>query len=860
MEKVVTTTLPNDAQLNTLERVWIVDNVVGESPIGTGVMPLLVVGETENGQTFRTGTDGATYRGGGSFSPLQVYSAADYYGKFGRLGFTTEDGPHRGAVARRSGGNVAWNGNVYTLLKGWKFASLIVCRVDNSAGEVTFSRHAALRGGQGPFNIEPGDITTFQRNGAVNVSVTWNAAAASIVGIGGTFPTLFTGGETLVIQIDDDAPKTIYMTSAEQNLVDVIAKINADMAATVASNSGGELALGSVIRGKAGRVRILGGTALATLGHVSTPVQDVWTFTVNAATSGAHVLRVQLYVNGVLTNYDASYTATVPPDSTTDIRDNLLANGTTGFNDLSVPGVTFTAGAGDTLVATADANVVIVSATVETEPVPANVTVAHTTPGQYTDLYGNGDVNNIDEITAAEFAVHQATGANLTAYVDDDGYVWVAETATPVSGTLQATAGVVADFGFDTSVIANAASGTKVTIPAGTRIQDSTTGVTWCTLEDYETETTGGGFDLKVRPWDDIDTAVASAPAGIDTVTDMPYGYWSVANAATVTRLSKTQLDNRYKEALDRTLDANSAASLARMVLSARSSKNIDAYLLANANAASSGRLAPRRAIFSPPVGTSLTTANGSGDLGVGANRSDRRVYVFPGIRKVVSEIADATSSAGVGFTDDGIIDTPANILYAFIRASLPSERSAGEDPGSNEIGALSQYGLAGLETSYDSSKGGTSLETSNYEQFKANGITALNRITGIGYMFQSDLSSVDPNIDAARSPASRGFLFDEIALQLWYISIPYKDKLTRPIEIQALLTQINGYLNSLKAPDQPDRQRIADFSTSLESSADQIRRGFVLLKLEIYRFSHIKAIVHNVNLTPQGFAVVEAA
>lgn len=862
MEKVVTKSFPTDAQLNELERVWIVDNVVGESPIGEGEIPVLVVGETENGLTYRTGSDGAKYRGGGEFSPLQVFSAADYYGKFGRLGFETEAGPHRGAVARRSGGNTAWNGNLYVMLSGWKFSRLIVCRVDNSAGTVTFRRHAAIKGGRGNFDLEPADTVTFRRNGGTDVVITFNAAAAQIVGIGGTYPTLFVGGETLVIQVDGDAPKTIIMTSAEQALADVVARINAVMAQTIASISGGELALSSFVRGKAGRIQVLGGTALATLGHVSTAIPDLWTYTVTNVTAGLYRLRIQIYVDGILTNFDATYTA-AGGETVTQLRDLLLTNGgSTGFNDLdpAPAGVIFAASGAADLTVTGAANIVIVSATVNAEPAPGDVTVAHTTPGQYTDLYGNGNVNNIDDVTPAEAATLIDAGTNLGAYVDDEGYLWAAETGTPITGTLQAFAGVYALLGFDNAV-SSAASGTKVTIPAGTRVTDSTTGTIWCTLEDYDTETNGGGFNLKVRPFDDDDSAIASGIAGVDTVTDMPLGYWSVTNAAAVTRLSKTQIDIRYKEALERTLDANSAAAVARLVFSARSSGNIDNFLLSNArSAAEASMLAPRRCIFGPPVGTSITDASASAALGVGANRDDRRIYVFPGIRKLVPEIATATSSAGVGFSDNGIVETPAVGLYAFMRARLPSEKSVGENPTFNEIGSLTSYGLAGLESAYDSTQGGQSLVSANYVAFKTLGITALNRVLSVGYEFQSDLSSVDPSLDTARSPASRGFLFDELAVQFWRIGIPFKDKLVRPAEVQGLLSQIDGYLASMKAEGQPDRSRIFDYSVALESSEDQLRRGFLLLKIEVQRYAHVKAIVYNVNLKPAAITVAEAA
>lgn len=861
MEKVVTKSFPTVAQLGELERIWIVDNVVGESPLGDGEMAVLAVGETENGYTFRTGSDGALYRGGGNFSPIFVYSAADRYSKFGRLGFTKETGPSQGAVARRSGGNVAWNGNLYVLESGWKFNRYIICRVDNSAGTVTFRRHAAIKGGKGTFDLEPGDTVTFQRNGVTNVVITFNAAVATIVGVGGTFPTLFTGGETLVIQVDDDAPKTIIFTSAEQSLANVVDYINDVMAATVASTSGGQLALSSVIRGKAGRIQVLGGTSLATLGHVDTPIADQWTFTVTNVTAGLYRIRYQAYVDGALTNFDATYTAG-GGETTTQLRDLLLTNGgSTGFNDITnADGVTPAAGAGATLTITGSDNVQIVAASVVTEPAPGDITVAHNQVGQFTDMYGSGNVNNIDEVTAAEAAVLIDAGANLGAYVDSDGYLWAADTGTPISGTLQATAGVYESLGFD-GELASAGSGAKVTIPAGTRVEDSTTGVTWCTLEDYETETTGGGFDLKVRPWEDLDTAIASASSGIDTVTDMPLGFWSVTNASSVTRLSKTQLDLRYKEALERTLDANSPAAVARIVISARSSANIDSYLLQNVkDASAAGMLAPRRAIFGPPVGTAISTAISDAGLGVGYNRDDRRIYTFPGIRKLVPEIATATSSNGVGFNDSGIVETPAVALYAFMRARLPAEKSCGENPLYNEIGSLNGYGFQGIESAYDATLGGSSLVSPNYVQFKALGITAITKVPGQGYLFQSDLSSVDPDLDKARSPASRGFLVDEVAIGLWKVGVPYKDTLTSPANVQGLLSEVESYLARLKAEGQPDRQRIYDFAVALESSEDDLKNGFLILKVEVQRFAHTKAIVYNLNLKPAAINVSEAA
>lgn len=81
--------------------------------------------------------------------------------------------------------------------------------------------------------------------------------------------TGFLGGETLELELDGGATNVVTFTSAEQTLTQVINFVNSRMAATVASASGTQLALNSVIRGTAGSVRIVGGTAVTRLGHTT---------------------------------------------------------------------------------------------------------------------------------------------------------------------------------------------------------------------------------------------------------------------------------------------------------------------------------------------------------------------------------------------------------------------------------------------------------------------------------------------------------------------------------------------------------------------------------------------------------------
>lgn len=98
------------------------------------------------------------------------------------------------------------------------------------------------------------------------------ADVARTLGVGGTFPTTFGGGETLTLDIDGLGSFLVTFTAAAQLAADVANEINAAAAlsglatprAVVATS--GQLELQSVLTGAEGSVEVVGGTALATLG------------------------------------------------------------------------------------------------------------------------------------------------------------------------------------------------------------------------------------------------------------------------------------------------------------------------------------------------------------------------------------------------------------------------------------------------------------------------------------------------------------------------------------------------------------------------------------------------------------------
>ncbi|MFA5124193.1 hypothetical protein, partial [Zavarzinia sp.] len=802
---------PTLAQLASLPQIALVDQVTPAQTLGAGTGTVLIVGETEAGE----------------FTPTQIFSDSDYISRYGGFGHSTSEGKYSGIVALRSGGTEYWNGNLHVWRTSLSFAALVVCRVDNSAGSVQFRRLAAKKGGKGTFDLAPSDTVTWRRNDAVNVIATFLANKAAIDGTGGTFPTLFTGGETLLLSVDGVVLPPIAFTDQEQTEAQCIDRINLTAALTIAYDNGGQISLRSVIAGTAGEIEILGGTAAATLGFVTAPVVDVWDWVAVNAQVGDYTLRITRYVDGVLTTYDAEYTSADAVEA--NLRNGLLA----AFNalDPAVPGITIASDGVAGIKATGDANVLF-TASVFLEVTAADISITHTTTGLVTLDAGDGNVANIDEVTVAEVASIFDALAGVGSYVDSSGYIWVTENATPASGKLQAVAGVYETLGFD-AVKAEAGAGAEVTIPAGTRVLDNTTGTIWVTLQDVDTDEAGGPFDAKVRPWTDNDTALGSAAAGVDEIVDvnLPDAF-AVTNSAAIARLSVGALDIRYKEALARTLGKNGPGADANIVVSARSSANIGAFLRDNAIAATAAGLVCRKTIFGPPIGTTRAVAKGDAGVGVGnVGRHDRLTYCFPGHKALIPEILEVGVAGGQGFSDSGVVQRHSDGIMAMIRSKIPPERSAGEAQKYTSVGALTM--VIALEDAYDPNVGGVDLVDDDYVDFQAKGIAALRYSKPNGWEIESDVSSVNPTTDKARADNNRRYFADFLIDTAYTVAAPYKDRLNTPRERQSLEDQLNGFLDTLQAPGQPEQSRLEAYGVHYDSTPAQTSAGLPIFALD---------------------------
>jgi hypothetical protein len=261
------TSVPSLEVLLEIEAVNIVDLAPPDPSTGTGSGAVLVVGEWEDGP-FAAGGDAADFVSDDRTGPVEVFGSSDLVSTFGGFGFVRGTLPSQDPCCRRRNGEL-WNGNGFIKARYLRASRLMVARVDSSVGSVSFSPLASIDTGIGPYGLTVGQQLSVESNGAAPASTTAIAAAAAqVTGAAGTYPTLFAGGEALSIALDGAAPVTVTFLAADQLLADVIARINATMGATIASNSAGQLRLTGVREGTGGSIVIanVSGTPLATLG------------------------------------------------------------------------------------------------------------------------------------------------------------------------------------------------------------------------------------------------------------------------------------------------------------------------------------------------------------------------------------------------------------------------------------------------------------------------------------------------------------------------------------------------------------------------------------------------------------------
>lgn len=793
---------PGIEEIRAIEGVIIIDREPPGAVSGVGSGTVLVVGEFEDGP-FAT--------------PTEVFSGGDLITTFGEFGFSYDGVVSSNPCARSRKADAAlvsefWNGNGFMALVNKRFRRLVIQRVDTSVGAVQFTRLPALSGNANfNWDLEPAQTVVLALGDANAATATFSATAASRDSGGGAYPTNFVGGEKFNITIDENTPQQIgpvdvIFLSTDQVHADVVNRINAVLGYTAASVQAASVTrIVGRVRGSTGNVRvnsvdasvttetgIAAGTTMGT-GNVGNIDQVSFVEAKNVIEAGIAGTRVDRDSSGrIRISATAASVIRYTTASTADAfgfveetlnqqpggfavfttAEGIYPNGFAGGETITLgfdndPNVTVTFQAGDTTKAAVISRI--------------NAAFA-----------GFGFVPAVDAGTNKIRLSGRLNG----------GQVRLIATSTPTVATNTGISGALLTY----QAVANIES----FIPAGTRVRNSA-GAEWVTMQTVGTaESNAGPYSVKVRPALDDGTALTTVPLSATVfVGAAPAGSFSVTNSSALSAaLTEAQIDAAYVTAFNATKAASTVAKEVNIIVSARQSNAVRQIARQNAIEASDSGLFGRMAVVRPPLGTKRAAArSGAQAPGVGATRSDRVVYCYPGVHTFVPQIATRGLAGGAGFTVDGLVDVGFDSWVASVMSQLPPE----ENPGQETNFAL---GVVGLERGNSDVQ---AMEMADYKAFRAAGIAAA-RMDGGKCIIQSGVTSVDPLVSPNLVNIARRRMADFIQDSLANRLKSFSKKLATRQRRGDLVGEIDGFCAVLLSENNPASQRIEAYAIDAKS------------------------------------------
>lgn len=810
--------------LLNIESVNVLDLDPPASITGVGSGTVCIVGEFENGPFSE---------------PTEVSSANDLLAIFGGVGYTYDSVVANNCCAIKraadGGSSEHWNGNAAVQLNGKKFNRLIACRVDTSVGECEFSRISSLDGSSSfVYDLEPGQGFTYE-DGSGPTNVTFNAAVATVTSGAGTYPTTFVGGETLTLGYDDEPNFVVTFLAADQTAAAVVARINQYAGYTMVSEALGILTFVGKIRGTIGEMRVISGSAgvLATLGLTAAVA--------NGTGNVENIDQVTLTeINTVVgTASGGDFSVVRNPDSTIKLQND--AGGSTGSFRITSITATALGFAADT------------SSSADT-----SAAKYLSGAGVYPTTFAGGETLTLGRDNEPNFVVTFLVGdqaiADVVARINQyAGYTMaVAETATRISlsgvddgGEVRIVAAsallVLTATGFSLTTVTGQINVSGV-IPAGTRVRVPS-GQRFVTMQNVEVDADSAGpFTARVRHATDDGSGLAAGPG---TVTEMEaaiqFAAFSAINQTPISAaLSEAAIDAKYAEAIDSTNDLNSIAKETNIIFSARQSNSIRRKLRENALATSSTGSYGRVAVIRPPLGITKAKAKSkTAEPGVGATRSDRVIYCYPGFATQVPAIALRGTAGGQGFTADGIVDVGADGFMAAILSQLPPE----ENPGQ-----VTNFALGAV--SLESSPNAKGFDINDYIAFKAAGIAAPRFDDGVA-IFQSGVTSVDPLVNPGRVNIARRRMADFIQDSIAIRGKAFSKKLSTFARRRAFVTEIDQFMLDLESKNNPSSQRIDSYflDSKTPNTKSTLARGMFRVILNVATLSSMDSIVIETNI-----------
>lgn len=834
---------PGNAVLLNIESINIIDVEPPASIAGIGTGTALIVGEFEDGP-FNL--------------PLAVASGTDLLNTFGGLGYNYGGviGNYPCAVSRRADGALSpeyWNGNGFVQLSGKAFASLLICRADTSVGTIQLSPMAYITGAAAfRYVLAPGQVLSLDvgdaSNGSGATSATFTATAATITSGAQTFPTTFTGVETLTLGYDGQPNFTVFFQAGDQTQAQVIARINQfagfAFAATVTSTT---MSLTGIQKGNQAQVRVVAASApgvLTTLGlTVGTTFGTGNVANILAVTPAEVQAVVQAAIANTLVQVDANGALRISNTLGTPSSWISVGPATTATALGFVPGQTGTMLGVANLLGVSGTFPIVTTGT---------ITLAYDTATPFTFT-----VTASDSLATVITNLNAAAGATI-AYTDGGQIRLVGKAPGGSIRIIGSSSGAaLAQLGFAVGAYAGVAL-PQGSIPAGTLVTNTAATQSFVTMQSIQFTTQGiivggpdtshgavvlptfGPWPVKIRPAID-DGSGTVANAGTLTTLSTPVQLVSVKAtnpAATTAALTESQIDAAYVNAFNGTLDLNTVAKTVNMAWSARQSNVCRRQARQNALDASSGGLFGRITCIRPPMGTTKFTAtNINAEPGVGAYRDQRVIYCYPQARTFIQQIATRGISGGTGFTPDGNVDVGADGWLISIMSQLAPEENPGQDTS-----------FASAIVSVESSPNAQGFNINDYILFKASGIAAL-RLDGGVATFQSGVTSVDPLLHQGLVPISRRRMADFIEDSLAALAKSYSKQLSTSVRRNALKISVTSFLDQLLNKGNPNGHRINGYKVDdvTGNTPALIQQGLYRLIVNVQTLASLDSIVFQV-------------
>jgi hypothetical protein len=457
---------------------------------------------------------------------------------------------------------------------------------------------------------------------------------------------------------------------------------------------------------------------------------------------------------------------------------------------------------------------------------------------------GTGNVANIDQVTQAEvssicIAAAAAAAAPFVVRVDrdEDNKLCLTNTSLPLTGALTVVSNTATALGFVAAQTASAATGTAGSIPAGTRVRN--VGATeWVTMESIAVAASGTGaagpYESKIRHAVD-DTTGALALAA--TINNLPFvvpgvGFFAVSNPLpTVAALTDNQIEVAYDTAIETTKNLSSIVKKTNVIISARASNAVRTALRANVLDASSQGAYGRMSVIRPPLKTTRAIAKGTTlQPGVGAYRSQRVIYAYPGVSVMIPQIAARGTAGGVGFTADGVIDVGFDTWVASLMSQLPPE----ENPGQSTDFLVNVLGIETGNTDVQN------LTLADYRAFKSSGIAAYRNDEGTS-IIQSGITSVDPATQSSLKNINRQRMSDFITDTLSIRLNTFSKKLASRTRRANVMGEIDAFMRQLQADERIDSYLIDGKSGN---TATTIAAGLFRIILKVKTIPSMDVIV----------------